>query len=249
MSNSLLEVKNLSISFGGIRAVQEFTFHVEKGEILALIGPNGCGKSTTVNLISGLYKPDGGTILFNGAELQKKQTVAQRSRMGIGRTFQTPKPFGHMSVYDNIFSIALQRHGFKEANQKASEILEMFDMTKLRNELSSKLPIEKRKWLDLARVMATGPSFVMMDEVMAGLNPNEMQESLELVRSINKRGVTILFIEHVMRAVVSVCTRAVVMNEGKFLFEGSPESALNDQSVIEAYIGGKNKERTRHAED
>ena len=239
MATRILEVKDISISFGGIRAVQGFNFHIEQGEILALIGPNGCGKSTTVNLISGLYTPDSGTITFNGTALSKKQSVARRSKMGIGRTFQTPKPFGNMNVHDNIFSIALLRHGFKEAERETKEILEMFGLSKLRGEASSKLPIEKRKWLDLARVMATAPSLVMMDEVMAGLNPNEMQESLQLVRDINKKGITVLFIEHVMRAVVSVCTRAIVMNEGKFLFEGSPQDALNNKSVIEAYIGGK----------
>jgi len=239
MAARILEVRDLSISFGGIRAVQNFSFNIEKGEILALIGPNGCGKSTSVNLISGLYTPDKGTIIFNGVELSKKHSIAQRSKMGMGRTFQTPKPFGSMSVYDNVFSISLLRHGFKEAAQKTQDILEMFRLTKFSGEASSRLPIEKRKWLDLARVMATEPTLVMMDEVMAGLNPNEMQESLQLVRDINNKGVTVLFIEHVMRAVVSVCSRAIVMNEGKFLFEGTPEDALNDQSVIEAYIGGK----------
>jgi len=237
----LLEVRDLSISFGGIRAVRNFSFDVEEGEILALIGPNGCGKSTTVNMISGLYKPDNGKIIFRGKELEKSQTAAQRSKMGIGRTFQTPKPFANLSVYDNVFSIALQRYSFKDADAKTKEILEMFGLERVCQEPSSKLPIEKRKWLDLARVMATDPCLVMMDEVMAGLNPNEMQENLDLVRKINQTGVTVLFIEHVMRAVVSVCTRAVVMNEGTFLFEGSPNAALENEDVIRAYIGGGGK--------
>ncbi|MCL2865449.1 MAG: ABC transporter ATP-binding protein [Lachnospiraceae bacterium] len=236
--SKMLEVKDLSINFGGIKAVRDFSFDIEEGEILALIGPNGCGKSTTVNLISGVSTPNTGTIKYQGEFLTKKHSIATRSKMGIGRTFQTPKPFGFLSVYDNVFSITLQRHGFKEARAKTNEILKMFELDMVCEEPSIKLPIEKRKWLDLARVMATEPKLVMMDECMAGLNPNEMQENLELVKRINKTGVTILFIEHVMRAVVSVCTRAVVMNEGTFLFEGTPETALKNADVIRAYIGG-----------
>lgn len=235
---NLLEVNDLSISFAGIKAVQNLDFHIEKGEVLALIGPNGSGKSTTVNLISGVYTPDHGRMVFNGHELNNRQTIAQRAHLGIGRTFQTPRPFGNLTVYDNIFTIALQGRTFKQAAEKTDEVLELSKLASLKNMNSSKLSIEKRKWMDLARVMVTDPSLIMMDEVMAGLNPAEMEESLELIREINRRGVSILFIEHVMKAVVSVCTRAIVLNHGKLLYEGEPNEVLSNPLVIEAYIGG-----------
>ena len=236
---AILEVKDLSISFAGIKAVQHLNFSIERGEILGLIGPNGSGKSTTVNMISGAYTPDRGEIIFDGQALDKKLSIAKRSKMGIGRTFQTPRPFGNLSVYDNVFSIFLQKYSFKEAAVKTEGILELSQLMPLKDLTASQLSIEKRKWLDLARVLATEPKLVMMDEVMAGLNPNEMIESLEFVRTINRQGITILFIEHVMLAVVSICTRAIVLNEGKFLYEGKPDEVLKNQSVIEAYIGGK----------
>ncbi len=241
MANKILRVEDISISFSGIKAVQHLSFELEQGEFVALIGPNGSGKSTTINMISGTYKPDDGKIYFDGKLLSNRDTIAQRSHLGIGRTFQTPKPFGNLTVFDNVYAICLQKYDFKTSRKKAGEILEMSSLMDLANTPSSKLSIEKRKWMDLARVLATEPKLIMMDEVMAGLNPNEMLSSLDYVREINRRGITILFVEHVMRAVVSVCTRAVVLNEGKFLYEGTPTDALNDPTVIAAYIGGGNK--------
>ena len=241
MADKLLRVEDLSISFSGIKAVQHLNFELEQGEFVALIGPNGSGKTTTINMISGTYKPDGGKIWFDGKLLSNKDTIAQRSHLGIGRTFQTPKPFGNLTVYDNVYAICLQKYDFKTSHKKTQEILEMSSLMDLAQVPSSKLSIEKRKWMDLARVLATEPKLIMMDEVMAGLNPNEMLSSLDYVREINRRGITILFVEHVMRAVVSVCTRAIVLNEGKFLYEGTPTDALNDPTVIAAYIGGGHK--------
>jgi len=236
---TILEVKDLSISFAGIKAVQHLSFSIARGEILGLIGPNGSGKSTTVNMIAGNYIQDNGDIFFEGQPVSKKMSIANRSHLGLGRTFQTPRPFGNLSVYDNVFSIFLQKYNFRDADTKAREILELSKLAPLSELAASQLSIEKRKWLDLARVMATEPRFVMMDEVMAGLNPNEMKASLDFVREINNRGITILFIEHVMMAVVSVCTRVIVLNEGRFLYEGAPREALENPSVIEAYIGRK----------
>ena len=237
--DTILEAKNLSISFAGIKAVQHLSFSIERGEILGLIGPNGSGKSTTVNIIAGNYIQDEGDVFFEGQLVSKKMSIAKRSHLGLGRTFQTPRPFGNLSVYNNVFSISLQKYNFNDADIKTREILELSQLAPLSELAASQLPIEKRKWLDLARVLATEPKFVMMDEVMAGLNPNEMKESLDFVREINKRGITILFIEHVMHAVVSVCHRVIVLNEGRFLYEGEPREALENNSVIEAYIGGK----------
>jgi ABC-type branched-subunit amino acid transport system ATPase component len=235
----LLEVKDLSISFGGIKAVQHLNFHIDKGEVLALIGPNGSGKSTTVNMISGVYIQNSGTITFDGKEIPPTMSIAQRAKLGIGRTFQTPKPFAHLSVYDNIYTIALQQNTKAQAAELTDEILNLAGLYDLKDTRSGKLSIEKRKWMDLARCMATKPKIIMMDEVMAGLNPSEMEASLELVRTINKEGITVLFIEHVMKAVVSVCTRAIVLNQGQLWCEGEPKAVLNDPEVIAAYLGGE----------
>jgi branched-chain amino acid transport system ATP-binding protein len=235
---NILSVKDLSISFGGIKAVQNVSFDIRPGEIVGLIGPNGSGKSTCVNLISGVYKPDSGTMIFNGKPLQSQQTPDQRTRMGMGRTFQSPKPFGNLTVADNIFTIALQTRTHAGARSKTDDILERTNLQPFRNMNSLKLPIEKRKWLDLARILANDPELVMMDEVMAGLNPSEMDESLKLIESINREGITVLFIEHVMKAVVRICGRVVVLNEGKFLCEGEPDDILRRREVVEAYLGG-----------
>lgn len=237
----LLEVKDLSISFGGIKAVQHLNFFLDKGEVLALIGPNGSGKSTTVNMISGVYIPTQGFIYYEGKEIPGSVSIAKRAEMGISRTFQTPKPFGHLSVYDNVYTIALQRNSKYQAAEVTDEVLNLMGLYELKEEKSGKLSIERRKWLDLARCMATKPKIIMMDEVMAGLNPSEMESSLELVRTINRTGVSILFIEHVMRAVISVCTRAIVLNEGKLLCAGEPNEVLNNPDVIAAYLGGDNR--------
>lgn len=236
----LLEIQHLTKSFGGIRAVNDLSFQVHKGEILGLIGPNGSGKSTCVNLISGTYKPDSGCILFCGRKLLPRDTIGDRVSLGMGRTFQTPKPFGTMNVFDNVLTVALQHYDFKRAAEKTNEILNQTGLYPNRDMLSSKLPIERRKWLDLARILVNDPSFVMLDEVMAGLNPQEMAESLELVSKINNNGsgVTFLFIEHVMKAVIRICNRVVVINQGQFLSEGEPSEVLRKKEVVDAYIGG-----------
>ena len=146
MADKLLRVEDLSISFSGIKAVQHLNFELEQGEFVALIGPNGSGKSTTINMISGTYKPDGGKIWFDGKLLSNKDTIAQRSHLGIGRTFQTPKPFGNLTVYDNVYAICLQKYDFKTSHKKTQEILEMSSLMDLAQVPSSKLSIEKRKW-------------------------------------------------------------------------------------------------------
>jgi len=241
MGKNILEVKDLSISFAGIKAVQNLNFHIEQGEVLALIGPNGSGKSTTVNMISGVYTPNKGDIVFDGHHLNSKQTVPLRAKLGIGRTFQTPKPFANLSVYENIFAIALQKNSYANADKITNDILDMSKLAPFKDMNSGKLSIEKRKWMDLARILATEPKLIMMDEVMAGLNPSEMEESFEFIRNINRRGISILFIEHVMKAVTSVCTRAIVLNQGQLLFEGEPKEVLSNPLVIKAYIGGSEK--------
>lgn len=235
--SALLEVRNLSISFGGVHAVQNVSFDVAQGEILALIGPNGSEKSTCVNLISGVYKPDAGEMHFDGKAIKSSMSMDQRARLGIYRTFQTPKPFGHMSVFENVYCIALQKYGKSDAAKHTAEVLKLMRLDQISQMKAAKVSIEKRKWLDLARILVLEPKLIMMDEVMAGLNHTEMEESLDLVRRINREGITILFIEHVMKAVTSLCTRAIVLNEGQLLFEGDTTQALSDPRVIEVYLG------------
>lgn len=236
--NEILNIDDISIAFGGVKAVQHVSFTIQQGEILGLIGPNGSGKSTVVNLISGVYTLDTGTITFDGKVIPKKESIAARARRGMGRTFQTPKPFSALSVYENVYIIALQKRNKKDAEAKAEQILKDTKLINLAEMQSSKLPIEKRKWMDMARILVNEPKFIMLDEVMAGLNPSEMEESLDLVMEINtKLGVTVLFIEHVMRAVHKICGRCVVLKEGQLLAEGSSADVLSREDVVAAYLG------------
>lgn len=245
MSN-LLEIRDLDKSFGGIHAINHLSFDVREGEILGLIGPNGSGKSTCVNLITGVYIQDSGDIVYRGTNHLKKQSVPDRAFLGLGRTFQSPKPFSNLTVFDSIYTISmLHCKHMKDAAKRAEDILALVGFTDLSEQLCSKLPIEKRKWLDMARVLAIDPKVLMLDECLAGLTPSEMQDSITLVKKINATGITILFIEHVMAAVTKLCTRVVVLNEGKLLSEGDPAVVMKEEAVIKAYLG----EDYKHAKD
>ena len=238
----IMEVIKMDKSFGGVHAVNSFSFDIYDGEILGLIGPNGCGKSTAVNLITNVYKIDSGDIIYYGKDGAKhillKQSTPLRAKMGITRTFQTPKPFSDMTVFDNIYTVAmLYDKSLKEARRQTEEIIEFLGFTKMANEKATKLPIEKRKWMDMARALAAKPRILMLDECLAGLTPSEIEDSLEVVRKINRQGITILFIEHVMSAVVNLCQRVVVMLEGRYLTEGVPAHVMKEPEVIRAYLG------------
>ena len=235
--NQILKIIKLDKSFGGVHAVDHVSFDLNEGEILGLIGPNGSGKSTVVNLISGVNIQDSGNIYYFEKNL-KNQHIYDRASMGIGRTFQSPRPFLGLSVWESVYTIALlYNKQKKDAEAKTDEIIELMGLSNIHKVLSSKLPIEKRKWLDMARVMALKPKLIMLDECLAGLLPNEMDESIELIKKINKTGVTILFIEHVMSAVTKLCQRLVVLNEGAMLCEGSPADVMRQEIVIKAYLG------------
>lgn len=237
MMKKLLQLVDVDKSFGGVHAINHLSYDVYEGEILGLIGPNGSGKSTCVNLISGVYTQDSGDIIYNGVKLSR-QPIPERAFMGLGRTFQSPKPFTNLTVRDSIYTTAmLYNKRMKDAAKRADEILDFTGFTSLMNLPCSKLPIEKRKWLDMARVLAINPKILMLDECLAGLTPSEMEESIELVKRINKSGVTILFIEHVMSAVTNLCTRVVVLNEGSLLSQGNPLEVMRQDAVIKAYLG------------
>lgn len=236
----ILEIKNVEKSFGGVRAINDLSFDIYEGEILGLIGPNGCGKSTTVNLITGVYVQDSGQIIYHGdGETHlKNQPVFKRTKYGLGRTFQTPKPFSDLSVFENIYTVAMvYNKSMKEAKAAADEIVDFVGFSDIAHQKCTKLPIEKRKWLDMARVLAVKPRLLMLDECLAGLTPGEMDSSLEMVQKINQRGITILFIEHVMPAVTRLCSRVVVMEGGHFMTEGNPLEVMKKPEVIRAYLG------------
>lgn len=233
----ILEFKNVHKSFAGIHAVNDVSFSVDPGEIVGLIGPNGSGKSTCVNLISGVYKADAGDILYQGKSILKLD-IPDRAKLGIARTFQSPKPFIGLDVFDSVFTVAIQTRSYADAASKSEEILRMTGLWEDRYVPCEKLPIERRKWLDMARTLANDPKILMLDEVLAGLNPSEMDESIALIRRINQTGIAILFIEHVIHAVVNLCTRIVVLNEGMMLTEGDPQTVMSDPQVIKAYLGG-----------
>ncbi|MDR1315436.1 MAG: ABC transporter ATP-binding protein [Spirochaetales bacterium] len=234
---AIMQLQDVDKSFGGVHAINHLSFDIYEGEILGLIGPNGAGKSTCVNLISGVYAQDSGTIIFNEKKLLR-QSIPDRAFMGIARTFQSPRPFEGLSVFDSVYTIALlYNRRMKDAEKAAQEILELTSFSSIRNLPCSKLPIEKRKWLDMARCLATRPKLLMLDECLAGLTPTEMDASLALVRRINATGITILFIEHVMAAVTKLCHRVVVLNEGAFLSQGAPLTVMKETAVIKAYLG------------
>ncbi len=235
--NVLLQLLDVDKSFGGVHAINHLSFDIYEGELLGLIGPNGSGKSTCVNLICGVYAQDSGDIVFDGKTLLR-QSIPDRAFMGLGRTFQSPKPFEQMTVWDSVYTAAmLYNKKMSDAAKAADEILEFTGFEHMRDLPSAKLPIEKRKWLDMARVLAMRPKLLMLDECLAGLTPSEMDESIALVKRINQTGVTVLFIEHVMSAVTKLCSRVVVLNEGSLLSQGDPQMVMREEAVIKAYLG------------
>ncbi len=235
----LLSVQQVTRRFGGVAALREVTFDVDTGEILGLIGPNGAGKTTLLNCISGVHRPDAGTITLDGTVISGL-APHRVARLGVGRTFQVVKPFGSMTVRENAAVGALfgaSRLRPARAFAAADEVLELLGMAAKRDQPVGSLTIPDRKRLEVARALATRPRLLLLDEVMAGLNPVEVDEALDMVRAVHRSGVTILLIEHVMRVVVGVCQRVVVLQFGQTLAEGTPDAVLRDERVIEAYLG------------
>jgi ABC-type branched-subunit amino acid transport system ATPase component len=233
----MLKVNNLKKSFGGVQALKDVSLELARGEIVGLIGPNGSGKSTLVNTICGLYRPDGGSVLLEGVDVTAQAPPAM-ARHGVARTFQSSRPFLNLTVLENVTIAALLHTSHTDEAEKVA--LECIEMTGLKSAVhikSASLPVEKRKRLDLCRALALKPKLIMLDECLAGLNPHEMEEGLELVREINRKGIGVLFIEHVMKAVVALCHRIVVLNQGELLAEGAPEVVMADPKVITAYLG------------
>lgn len=234
---TLLEVRGLSKRFGGLMAVRPLDFALERGEILGLMGPNGAGKTTVFNLIAGYYKPDSGTILFKGNNIAG-QHPNNICKLGIARTFQVVKPFGELSVFDNVVVGSFCRaHSAAEAHTIAQRTLEL---TRLNHRAASEahnLTISDRKRLEIARALATQPEILLLDEVVGGCNPREAGELVDLIRQVRDQGVTILMIEHVLRAMMTLSDRIIVLQHGEAIACGRPTEIATDEKVIAAYLG------------
>jgi branched-chain amino acid transport system ATP-binding protein len=248
-TTALLELKGVTKRFGGVAALNGVSASVTKGEILGVIGPNGAGKTTLLNCISGVYKPDAGDISWQGHSI-KGMRPHRVARLGIGRTFQIVKPFGSMTVRENaavgaLFGSGEARRGPKEAFKDADRVLELVGLRAKAHLEVTALTIPDRKRLEVARAVATQPKLLLLDEVMAGLNSVEVDEALDMVRAVHATGVTVVLIEHVMRVIVGICTRAVVLDFGQVLVEGEPEVVLRDERVIQAYLGERYAKRLK----
>jgi len=231
----LLEARNVSKAFGDFRAVAGADLAVEAGEIVGLIGPNGAGKSTFFNCLAGDTLPTTGRILFDGADLTRAAPEAH-ARAGIGRTFQVPTTFDDMSVLANVMVGAFLRHPHRnDAREHARRIVEL---TGLRGDQPARsLGTPGRKRLEIARVLASGPRLLLLDESLAGLTPSELQEAIALVRRIHQMGITIVIVEHIMEVIMTLTKRVLVFNQGRVIASGTPEQVVRDDAVIEAYLG------------
>jgi branched-chain amino acid transport system ATP-binding protein len=235
---ALLQLDGVSKSYGALAAIDRLTLAVEEGEALAVIGPNGAGKSTMFNLVTGDAAPDAGRVVFAGRDITAMAPHA-RSRLGIGRSYQIPHPFANMTVFENLLVGAIFGGGASERESYAScaEILELTGLLARANQPAGTLTLLQRKRLELARALAMRPRLLLLDEIGGGLTEHESQELIETIRAIHARGATIVWIEHIVHALVSVASRLVVINFGQKLAEGEPRAVMADPRVKEVYMG------------
>lgn len=236
----LLEVETISKRFRGLLAVDKVSFRVPQGSLFAVIGPNGAGKTTLFNMIAGVFAPDNGSISLNGMRIDGRRPD-EICRCGIGRTFQLVRPFPALSVEDNvIIGAMLHRSDLAAARRHAREILRQLDLFGRRHQNASTLTLPDRKRLEVARALATGPKLLLLDEVMAGLRPAETDRMVAILTALNReRGLTILLIEHVMRAVMALAQRVLVLHHGAAIAEGTPEEVVRDPAVVQSYLGAE----------
>lgn len=235
----ILQIEGITKQFGGLLALNQVTFDLPEGQILGLIGPNGAGKTTLFNVINGVYLPEKGRILFQGENTTGLKTYEMAHR-GLARTHQIVKPLNDLTVLENVMVGACfggDGHGLGEAKQIANEVIEFVGLHERKDQLAASLNVAQKKRLELARALAAQPKLLLLDEVLAGLNPTEIAEMVETVRKIREQGVTIIMIEHVMHAVMNVSERILVLDYGELIAEGTPDEVSNDERVIEAYLG------------
>ncbi|HEX6220481.1 MAG TPA: ABC transporter ATP-binding protein [Acidimicrobiia bacterium] len=241
----MLELIDVDKSFGGLRALDGLSFTVEAGEILGMIGPNGSGKSTAFNIITGTLRSDAGAVVFGGEDITGLRPH-RISHKGIARTFQVVKPFPQLSAVENVLVGGLfGGTGSKrtsEATAEAREVLSRVGLEAKGETKAGSFTIVERKWLEVARALATRPKLLLLDEFMAGLGPQEIPNAIDLVRSIRDSGVTIVLVEHVIKAITGACDRVIVLDAGRKLAEGSVSEIVNDPDVIEAYLGSRHVE-------
>ncbi len=234
---SILRVNGVTKIFGGLVAVSNVTFSVNQGEILSLIGPNGAGKTTLFNVVNGFYTPSKGEVFFKEERISHFKPH-QICKLGVGRTFQVVKPLKRMTTLDNVIASAFLRAKNKvQAEEIAMEALKFTGLHEDRNIISKGLPLGKRKRLEITRALATQPEMILMDESFAGLNPTEINDQIEIIRQIKRKGITIMVIEHHMRVIMSISDRIVVLNYGEKIAEGTPSEIGKNPLVIEAYLG------------
>jgi branched-chain amino acid transport system ATP-binding protein len=236
--SALLQLNGLCKSYGALKAVDEVSIAVDSGEALAVIGPNGAGKTTLFNLISGDVAPTKGSITFNGADMTAKAPHA-RSRLGIGRSYQIPHPFANMSVFENLLVGAIYGGGIaeRESYRRCSDVLKVTGLYDKANNPARTLTLLQRKRLELARALAIEPKLLLLDEIAGGLTDYECSELIKTVKEIHGRGTTIVWIEHIVHALVSVASRLIVMNFGQIIAQGEPREVMSDARVREVYMG------------
>jgi branched-chain amino acid transport system ATP-binding protein len=237
-SVTLLECRRVTKRFGALAAVRDFSLSLQAGEILGLIGPNGSGKTTLFNVIAGIYSPDGGEVLFRDRSIAHLSSH-EICRRGIAKTSQIIQPFSNLTVFENVLVGALygRNLAMRPAQEETERILMAVGLGGLRNDPAGKIPFPLRRRLELGRALATGAEVLLLDEVMAGLTPAEVEEALEILKKIRTQGRTLILVEHVMRAVMGISERIIVLNHGEKIAEGVPEEVAGNPEVIKAYLG------------